>query len=82
MPHLVEEMYAHLPQKDSNSYFTRINLPPCVSWNNNKIKKAVDILLAIKKDVHLEVGAVTNNLIVDIKLSRNHADLLNVRIKI
>lgn len=78
VPHLVEEMHLHLPQRSSESYFTQRHLPPQDWWSNEHIRQIGDIVLDIRRDVNVQVGATTNNLIVNIGLSEDCRNLINV----
>ncbi|KAF2884619.1 hypothetical protein ILUMI_21555 [Ignelater luminosus] len=70
VPHLAEELYLHLQQKQEGSIFQRKDFGVNDEWFNLKIAELVEnVILNIKGDFHKIVGANTSDVHVTIKIS-------------
>ncbi|XP_030762907.1 isoleucine--tRNA ligase, mitochondrial [Sitophilus oryzae] len=52
VPYLAEELYAHLPQKSSESYFTSPKYEPSESWKNPELEEAMNLILDIRTEIN------------------------------
>lgn len=83
VPHLAEELYLHLPQRQEGSIFQRKDFGLNDEWFNLKIAELVeDVILNIKGDFHKIVGANTSDVDATIKISEKLSNDLKVSIVI
>ncbi|XP_044269730.1 isoleucine--tRNA ligase, mitochondrial isoform X2 [Tribolium madens] len=76
VPHLVEEMFLHLPQKNGKTFFTSTHSKAETYWKNDTVDKVMEVVLNIKKDINKEIGAGTQNTVVKIGLSKKIEKLI------
>lgn len=79
LPHMIEEAYTHLPQRDTDSFFMRKPLKVNNQWYNEDINKLVDSILDVKKDINKNYGASTLGLDVIFKVPHHFYQLFLVR---
>lgn len=72
VPHLTEELYEHLPQKATGSYFKRERFTTDSDWKDERVEDVMEVVLKIKGDINREFGAETGMLSVSITLSREN----------
>jgi isoleucyl-tRNA synthetase len=82
VPHLVEEMFLYLPQKNGKTYFTSTHGKPESHWNDVAVNKVMDVVLSIKKDINKEVGASTLDSDVKITFSQKFHKLIQETVTI
>lgn len=78
VPHLVEEMFMHLPQKNGKSFFTTIHNQPEDYWKNDTVAEVMDSVLLMKKEITKAVGTSTLDTAVEVTLSYRLAKLMQV----
>ncbi|KAJ8969178.1 hypothetical protein NQ314_001881 [Rhamnusium bicolor] len=76
VPHLAEDMYLYLQQKDSNTYFTSTHLKPEPDWDNSKIERMMITIFDIRKHINKKLEAVTIDADVIITFSKKTVNLL------
>jgi isoleucyl-tRNA synthetase len=79
VPHLVEEMFLYLRQKNGKTFFTSTHGKPESHWNDAAVNKVMDVVLSIKKDINKEVGASTLDWDVKITFSQKFHKLIQVK---
>lgn len=79
LPHLVEESYAHLPQKVGETFFTGERLQPKAEWENFDIERVMELILEIRREIN-RVCDVGNTLGTDVslELAADDYDVLKV----
>lgn len=78
VPHLVEEMFLYLPQRNGKTYFTTFHNKPEDWWKNDTIAKVMTSVLLMKKEINQAVGASTLDVEVEITLSPELGKLIQV----
>lgn len=68
VPHLAEELYSHLPQKTTDSFFKEQQFKIPKEWNNDNIKKFMETMLDVKSEINKEYGSETLGIAVNVKL--------------
>lgn len=58
VPHLAEEMYQHLPQREK-TYFTSVHAQPATDWEDEKVNELMEVILRIRRDVNKELETGT-----------------------
>lgn len=81
VPHLVEELYLHLPQKQTTSFF-QVDYEVKDDWDNVEIEEIMEVLLSIKKEINKNVDGNTLQKRIEIELSEKFLNLLKVTGKI
>ncbi|KAJ3663117.1 hypothetical protein Zmor_007426 [Zophobas morio] len=76
VPHLVEEMFQHLPQKSGRTYFASPHSKPEEFWKNEIVEKLMCTILNIKKEVNKVEGASTLESVVRISFPQNVKKLI------
>lgn len=71
VPHLVEELYQHLPQKTTDSFFTKKHSLPDSNWNNDSVGNLMSLILDIKKIINKEYATNTLGVAVNIRAGRD-----------
>lgn len=58
VPHLAEEMYHYLPQRNSKTYFTKNHENPNSSWQDESLENVMEDILNCRRDINkrLETG--------------------------
>lgn len=80
LPHLAEEIFQHLPQKQEGSFFNSASSNKSENWCNSKVVNVVeDLLLPIKKEINKKVGNQTLYLDVEIQVSQDTLNSITVR---
>lgn len=77
VPHLIEEMYLHLSQKEK-TYFTSVHSEPPLEWEDEKVNGLMEVVLKIRRDVNKELGTSTAHMNVSLLLSKKIIDLMKV----
>lgn len=82
VPHLAEEMYQHLPQKESKTYFTKSHPEPDGAWLNDDLDNAMNEILNCRKDINklLDTHALESD--ITIRCSKKFFNDLKVGSKI
>lgn len=78
IPHLSEEMYMHLPQKQSSSFFQHAQNYKLGDWENADVNRLMETFLNIRRDINKKLGASTLDAIVEIEASSNLASDIKV----
>lgn len=71
VPHLVEELYQHLPQKTTDSFFTKKYSVANSNWNNDSVDNLMNLILDIKKIINREYGPNTLGVSVNIRAGKD-----------
>ncbi|KAJ8925130.1 hypothetical protein NQ315_001312 [Exocentrus adspersus] len=74
VPHLAEEMYSHLPRRET-TYFTRVHAPPPSDWEDVKVERLMEVVRRIRHELNKETGAGTADVAVRLRLANGTAEL-------
>lgn len=83
VPHLAEELYSHLPQKQQVDSFFQIDYQQMENdWDNIEIYEMMEVLMNIKKQINKTVGANTLDKMVYVHLSKKIMNVLKVSLQL
>ncbi|XP_018570506.1 isoleucine--tRNA ligase, mitochondrial [Anoplophora glabripennis] len=78
VPHLAEEMYLHLPQREK-TYFRSAHAIPASEWEDEGVNGLMRTILRIKRDVNKESGTGTAHVDVSLLFSKKFVGFMKVR---
>lgn len=78
VPHLAEELYSHLPQKQTTSFF-QVDYKINDEWDNAEVDEIMAVLMSIKKEINKSLGSSTLDQLVEVRLSKKLMHLLKVQ---
>lgn len=68
VPHLAEEIYSHLPQRQTDSFFKDHQVFVKQEWRNEYLNKLLEIVLDIKSEINKEFGSETLGIGINVRL--------------
>lgn len=78
VPHLVEEMYQHLPRKNPRTYFTSTHLKPYEEWLDTDLEKLMGVIMECRRDINKEFTTSALEMDVNILMPKSMFTLLQV----
>lgn len=80
LPHLIEELYANLPERRTQSFF-QVDYHVKDDWDNVEINDIMKVLLDVKREINNNKNGEVNTLEkrVELHLSKKFLNLLKVK---